>query len=92
MGEVKDFFVRMSSNDNKYMILTICDNTATKNFLFMDNSREQKLSNFLGSGKKIVKNQVLVINGSRSSDAFFVDKINSIDTNIYMKLKEVKID
>ena len=92
VGEVKDFFVRMSSNDNKYMILTICDNTATKNFLFMDNSREQKLSNFLGSGKKIVKNQVLVINGSRSSDAFFVDKINSIDTNIYMKLKEVKID
>lgn len=92
VGEIKDFFTRMSANNNKYMILTICDNTATKNFLFMDNTRESKLTNFLESGKKISKNQVIVINGSRSSDALFVDKINLVDTDIYMKLKEVRND
>ena len=92
VGEVKDFFVRTSLNDNKYMLLTICDNTATRNFLFMDNSREDKLSNFLDSGKKIAKSQVVVINGSKSSDALFVDKINLVNTDIYMKLREVRND
>jgi DNA polymerase-3 subunit alpha len=92
VGEVKDFFVRTSLNDNKYMLLTICDNTATRNFLFMDNRRENKLSNFLDSGKKIAKSQVIVINGSKSSDALFVDKINLVNTDIYMKLREVRND
>lgn len=90
VGEVKDFFTRTSQNGNKYMIISICDNTATKNFLFMDNSREEKLSEFLRSGYKLAKNKVIVLNGSKSRDTFFVDNINPIETNIFMKLREAK--
>ena len=72
------------------MIVTICDNTSTKNFLFMDNSREEKLSDFLESGYKLAKNKVIVVNGSKSNDTFFVDNINPVETNIFMKLREVK--
>ena len=91
VGEIKDFFTRTSVNGNKYMILSLCDNTATKNFLFMDNSREEKLTNFL-QNNKLKKSQVIVVSGSKSRDSFFVNKVNPIETDIYMKLREVKSD
>ena len=90
VGEVKDFFTRTSQNGNKYMMISICDNTATKNFLLMDNAREERLSDFLRSGYKLTKNKVIVLNGSKSRDTFFVDHINPVETDIYMKLREVK--
>tara|TARA_R100000231_G_scaffold122294_4_gene92452 strand:+ start:275 stop:2845 length:2571 start_codon:yes stop_codon:yes gene_type:complete len=90
VGEVKDFFTRTSQNGNNHVFITICDNTSTKNFLFMDNSREEKLSDFLESGYKLAKNKVIVVNGSKSNDTFFVDNINPVETNIFMKLREVK--
>ena len=56
VGEIRDFFTRTSVNGNKYMILSLRDNTATKNFLFMDNRREEKLTEFLANNKKLAKN------------------------------------
>ena len=91
VGEIKDFFTRTSQNGNKYMIISLGDNTATKNFLFMDNSREEKLTNFL-KYNKLKKSQVIIVSGSKSRDSFFVNKINPVDTDIYMKLREVKSD
>ena len=70
------------------MILSLCDNTATKNFLFMDNSREEKLTEFLANNKKLAKNQVIIVSGTKSRDSFFVDRISPVETDIYMKLKE----
>jgi len=90
VGEVKDFFTRTSQNGNKYMMISICDNTATKNFLFMDNAREERLSDFLKSGFKLAKSKVIVLNGSKSRDTFFVDKVNPIETSIFMKLREAR--
>jgi len=89
VGQIKDFFTKTSQNGNKYMILLLSDNTATKKFLFMDNSREEKLTNFLKTNK-VRKSEVVVLNGSKSRDAFFVDTIDPVKTNIYMKLREVK--
>ncbi|HBY69814.1 MAG TPA: hypothetical protein DEG69_19985, partial [Flavobacteriaceae bacterium] len=89
-GEVKDFFTRISQNGNKYMMLSVSDNTATKRFLFMDNQREAKLTNFLDSGYKLAKNKVVVISGSKSNNTFFVDNVSPVETDIYMKLREVK--
>jgi|TARA_R100000482_G_scaffold26413_1_gene8175 DNA polymerase-3 subunit alpha len=90
-GEVKDFFTRTSQNGNKYMIISLADNTATKNFLFMDTSRGNKLTDFL-QYNKLKKTQVIIVNGSKSRDSFFVETIKPIDTDIYMKLREVKSD
>ena len=72
------------------MILSLCDNTATKNFLFMDNRREEKLTDFLANNKKLAKSQVIIVSGTKSGDSFFVDRINPVETDIYMKLGEVK--
>lgn len=90
VGEIRDFFTRTSVNGNKYMILSLCDNTATKNFLFMDNRREEKLTDFLANNKKLAKSQVIIVSGTKSGDSFFVDRINPVETDIYMKLGEVK--
>jgi hypothetical protein len=57
----------------------------------MDNSREEKLTNFL-QNNKLKKSQVIVVSGSKSRDSFFVNKVNPIETDIYMKLREVKSD
>ena len=61
-----------------------------KKFLFMDNAREERLSDFLRSGFKLAKGKVVVLNGSKSRDTFFIDKVNPIETNIFMKLREAK--
>ena len=55
----------------------------------MDNSREEKLTNFL-KNNKLKKSQVIVVSGSKSRDTFFVNKIDPVNTEIYMKLREVK--
>jgi hypothetical protein len=55
----------------------------------MDNSREEKLTNFL-KYNKLKKSQVIIVSGSKSRDSFFVNKITPVDTDIYMKLREVK--
>ena len=89
VGEIRDLFTRTSVNGNKYMILSLCDNTATKNFLFMDNRREEKLTEFLANNKKLAKNQVIIVSGTKSRDSFFVDRISPVETDIYMKLREV---
>lgn len=90
VGEVKDFFTRTSQNGNKYMMLSVSDNTATKTFLFMDNQREARLTNFLDSKYKLAKSKVIVISGSKSNNTFFVDNVNPVETDVYMKLREVK--
>ena len=90
VAEVKDFFTRTSQNGNKYMMLSVSDNTATKTFLFMDNQREARLTNFLDGKYKLAKNKVIFISGSKSNNTFFVDNVSPIETDIYMKLREVK--
>jgi DNA polymerase-3 subunit alpha len=89
-GEVKDFFSRTSQNGNRYMIISLADNTATKNFLFMDTRNEDSLSQFL-INNKLKKGQVVKADGSKSRDTFFVNNLSIVEgADIYMKLREVK--
>lgn len=88
VGEIKDFFTKISNNGNRYMMLTVSDDTATRRFLFMDNRREEKLTEFLKTNK-IKKGDIILLAGSSSRDTFFVDSIKPIKTEIYMKLREV---
>lgn len=87
--QVKDFFVRTSRNGNKYMMIEASDNTASSRFLFMDNAREEKLTNFLAT-KKIQKEDILVLHCVANGDTNFVNSIKIIDTQIMMKLKDLK--
>jgi DNA polymerase-3 subunit alpha len=89
VGEVKDYFVKTSANGNKYMMMNLSDSQASQNFLFMDNRREEKLSNFL-LNNKIKKGDILVLSGSKNGDTMFVDTVKVIETKIYMKLREIK--
>jgi hypothetical protein len=55
----------------------------------MDNSREEKLSDFLNN-YKISKDAVLVLNASKSRDTSFINSARVVDTKIMMKLKDLK--
>ena len=87
--QVKDFFTKISQNGNKYMIIEASDNTASSKFIFMDNSREEKLTDFLND-YKISKDAVLVLNASKSRDTSFINSARVVDTKIMMKLKDLK--
>jgi DNA polymerase III alpha subunit len=88
--QVVDFFTKTSAAGNKYMNISASDEKGMAKFLFMDNRREEKLTNFLDSGNKINKGDVLILSGSKSGDTNFVDTIKIIDTKIYMRSSEIK--
>ena len=58
---VKDFFTKESQAGNKYMIMTLSDNTATKNMMFIDGRGDDKFSEFMRSNK-LKKSDVTTIN------------------------------
>ena len=55
----------------------------------MDNSREEKLTEFLNCNK-MSKDAILVLNASKNRDTSFVNSVRLIDTKIMMKLKDLK--
>jgi uncharacterized protein with PhoU and TrkA domain len=69
----------------------LSDNKADQKFLFMDNRREAKLTNFT-ENNKIQKGDILILSGTKSSDTLFVDNVKIIDSKIYMKLRDAKND
>jgi len=59
--------------------------------LFLDGSRDARLTNYLDSGKKLPKkSDVVIIYGSKGDDIVFIDKIFPLKDKIYMKLSELK--
>jgi len=49
------------------------------------------LTDYLDSGKKLpVKNDIIVVYGSKGDDVVFIDKIFPLKDKIYMKLSEIK--
>jgi DNA polymerase III alpha subunit len=88
-GQVDDFYTKTSAAGNKYMSVTVSDNKAIQKFLLMDNRRAANLTNFLDS-KKLAKKDIIIINGSKSGDTFFVENIDIVDCSIYLKAGDVK--
>ena len=88
--QVKDFFTRISTNGNKYMMLEVSDNSASTKLLLMDNQREDKLSNFLAKSK-IKKDDIIIVNATKSDGGTsFVDTIKVVDTKVLMKTRDFK--
>jgi DNA polymerase III alpha subunit len=91
VGVLSDIMKRTSQNGNKYVRLTLSDEVGQVSGLFMDNQREEKLTNFLNSGKKLpCKDDIVIIHGSKSEDLIFINNINVLKDKIYMKLSELK--
>ena len=76
IGVVSDFFKGVSRNGNKYFKMVLNDEYGKYPVMFMDNSRGNKYSDYVESGKKLpIKDDIIAIIGSKSSDIIFADNI-----------------
>lgn len=90
-GVLMDSVRRTSQNGNKYARFEIHDEKGIVNGLLLDSSREERLTNFLNSGKKLPKKEdVVIITGVKGDDIVFVNNISSLKDKIYMKLSQLK--
>mgnify|MGYP001027004996 CR=1 FL=1 len=91
VGQVTDITKRTSRNGNKYARIEMQDELGPICGLFLDSDREERLTDYLNSGKKLpTKGSIAIITGSAGDDIIFVDKIKTIEEKIYMKLSELK--
>ena len=91
VGDVFDITKRTSRNGNKYARIELQDELGSVCGLFLDSDREERLTEYLNSGKKLPKKgEVAIIIGTVGEDIIFVDKIETIQEKIYMKLSELK--
>ena len=91
VGEVFDITKRTSRNGNKYARIELQDEVGNVCGLFLDSDREERLTEYLNSGKKLPKKgEVAIIVGSVGEDIIFLDKVETIQEKIYMKLSELK--
>ena len=91
VGSLTDVMKRTSANGNKYAKFEIDDEQGSVTALLMDNRREEKLTNYLNSGKKLpVKDDVVILTGRKADGAVFVDSVTPLQDKIYMKLSQVK--
>lgn len=91
VGVLADISRRTSLNGNKYARFEIHDEQGIVNGLFMDNAREEKLTNYLNSGKKLpIKDDVVIIKGVNGEGIVFVNEVASLKDKIYMKLSQLK--
>jgi hypothetical protein len=86
---VKNFFTKESQAGNKYMILTLADNTATKSMMFIDSRENLKFTNFM-LNNKLKKTDVVFLTASRSNKTFFIDTLKVKGPEIYMYKRQVK--
>lgn len=88
--QVKEVFTRTSRNGNKYMMIFGNDNSANHKFIFMDNARSAKLTDFL-EHNTVKKEDIVVIFGSKSdSDSSFAESVKVINSSVLMKLSDFK--
>ena len=91
VGEVTDITKRTSRNGNKYARIEMQDELGPVCGLFLDSDREERLTDYLNSGKKLPKKgSVAIIVGSVGEDIVFVNQVETIEEKIYMKLSELK--
>ena len=86
---VKSFLTRESQAGNKYMILTLADNTSTQNMLFIDSQGNEKFSDFMRNNN-LKKTDVVFLTASKSGNTFFVNTLKIKGPEIYMYKRQVK--
>lgn len=90
IGVVNEFYKGVSRNGNKYFKMILSDEYGKYPAMFMDNSRGNKYSDYIDSGKKLPeKNDIVAIVGSKFSDIVFADNLLPLQEKIYMKLGDL---
>jgi len=89
VGQIDDFFVKTSKNDNRYAKILISDDSGTADLMFCDGKKEKKLTDFLDKSK-LVKGSIILVKAQKSGDTNFVDSIRVVDTKIYTKIRDLK--
>ena len=91
VGVITDIMKRTSSNGNKYARMDLQDDVGSVCGLFMDSSNKERLTEYVNSGKKLpVKDNIVIISGTKGDDIIFIDKITTLEDKIYMKLSQLK--
>jgi len=91
VGVITDITKRTSSNGNKYARMDLQDEVGSVCGLFMDSANKERLTEYINSGKKLpVKNDIVLICGTKGDDIIFIDKITTLEDKIYMKLSQLK--
>jgi len=91
VGVITDIMKRTSSNGNKYARMDLQDDVGSVCGLFMDSANKERLTEYVNSGKKLpVKDNIVIINGTKGDDIIFIDKITTLEDKIYMKLSQLK--
>ncbi len=90
IGVVNEFYKGVSRNGNKYFKMILSDEYGKYPVMFMDNSRGNKYSDYIDSGKKLPeKNDIVAVVGSKFSDIVFADNLLPLQEKIYMKLGDL---
>jgi DNA polymerase-3 subunit alpha len=91
VGVVADIMKRTSANGNKYARIDLHDEVGSICGLFMDSANKERLTEYTNSGKKLpVKDDIIIISGSKGDDIIFIEKIIALEDKIYMKLSQLK--
>ena len=90
IGTITDIYKGVSRNGNKYFKFIMQDEYGKYPVMFMDNSRGNKYSDYVESGRKLPeKDDIVAIIGTKSSDIVFADNLMPLKEKIYMKLGDL---
>lgn len=89
IGHVDSFFVRTSANGNRYMKLTISDESDSKDVIFADSPNKSSLTNWLAENK-LEEDDIVTITGGSSGDSHFANEMKIFPSQIYTKIRELK--
>ena len=100
IGTVEDAFKSTSRNGNQYLKLTVGDEAGSISGLFMNSRRRgrggqwvnnNRLDKYLEEGKTLPeKGNIIMMRCTQGEDVAFIEDINVLDKNIYMKLSDLK--
>ena len=92
IGVVEDCIKRTSRNGNKYMKLSISDESGRYDAMLLNSRRGNFYDRYFGDGKNRTpsKKNIVVAYGRKSEDIIFLDSVKIMDEKIYMKMSEVK--
>jgi len=92
IGVVEDCIKRTSRNGNKYMKLSIADESGKYDAMLLNSRRGNYYDRYFDneSNKTPSKKNIVVAYGRKSEDIIFLDSVKIMDEKIYMKMSEVK--
>jgi len=95
VGTVTDCVKRKAQKSgNKYFRVELVDESGSTSAMIMNNKRFKKLDEYEEehSGELPKKGDVLMISGSKSGDMLFINSMDVVNKNVYLKFSELKRD